>query len=243
MILVRPAHQRFKRSTRSSGGQDLAHGERRGGRRRHQGQGHRGRDYARAAPCVSSTCSSPRATACRPAPGRPGDRADAREAWWRCTTGRSPPRAKDRTGGANSCSACPPSKGRKRRSTPTLHVSRLSSRVLVVDDNVDTAEGTALSKLLKLLGHDVMMAHDGGKAAIEAARAHRPEICAPGHRIARHERYMKSRASSAKRKCWQVRPSSPSPATAVRTTFNARPMGSTTSPPSDYDSLMNLFAR
>ncbi len=61
----------------------------------------------------------------------------------------------------------------KRRSTPTLHVSRLSSRVLVVDDNVDTA--TALSKLLKLLGHDVMMAHDG-KAAIEAARAHRPEI-------------------------------------------------------------------
>ena len=45
--------------------------------------------------------------------------------------------------------------------------------MLVVDDNVDTATG--LSRLLKLLGHDVQVAHDG-KAAIEAARAHRPEI-------------------------------------------------------------------
>jgi signal transduction histidine kinase len=47
------------------------------------------------------------------------------------------------------------------------------SRVLVVDDNVDTAK--ALAKLLKLLGHDVKMAHDG-LAAIEEARIHRPEI-------------------------------------------------------------------
>ena len=52
-------------------------------------------------------------------------------------------------------------------------VARQSSRVLVVDDNLDTARG--LSRLLKLLGHDVRMAHDG-KDAIEAARAHRPEI-------------------------------------------------------------------
>ena len=52
-------------------------------------------------------------------------------------------------------------------------VARQSSRVLVVDDNLDNVRG--LSRLLKLLGHDVQVAHDG-KAAIEVARAHRPEI-------------------------------------------------------------------
>jgi CheY-like chemotaxis protein len=45
--------------------------------------------------------------------------------------------------------------------------------VLVVDDNVDSARG--LSRLLKLLGHDVRTFHDG-RAAVEGARAHRPEI-------------------------------------------------------------------
>jgi PAS domain S-box-containing protein len=52
-------------------------------------------------------------------------------------------------------------------------VARQSSRVLVVDDNRDTASG--LSRLLKLIGHDVQVAHDG-PTAIEKARAHRPEI-------------------------------------------------------------------
>ena len=52
-------------------------------------------------------------------------------------------------------------------------VARQSSRVLVVDDNIDNARG--LSRLLKLLGHDVQVAHDG-QAAVEVARAHRPEI-------------------------------------------------------------------
>jgi CheY-like chemotaxis protein len=52
-------------------------------------------------------------------------------------------------------------------------VARQGSRVLVVDDNIDTARG--LAKLLKLLGHDVRVAHDG-PAALEAARAHRPEV-------------------------------------------------------------------
>src|SRR5262249_12685632 len=47
------------------------------------------------------------------------------------------------------------------------------SRVLVVDDNVDTANG--LSRLLKLLGHDVRVAHDG-PAALEAARSYCPEV-------------------------------------------------------------------
>ena len=45
--------------------------------------------------------------------------------------------------------------------------------MLVVDDNADTASG--LSRLLKRLGHDVRVAHDG-RSALEAARAHRPEV-------------------------------------------------------------------
>jgi signal transduction histidine kinase len=45
-------------------------------------------------------------------------------------------------------------------------------RILVVDDNVDTARG--IVRLLKLLGNDAMDVHDG-PAAIEAARAFRPD--------------------------------------------------------------------
>jgi len=52
-------------------------------------------------------------------------------------------------------------------------VARRSSRILVVDDNVDTAAG--LAKLLKLLGHEVAVSHDG-ESAIEVARAHNPEV-------------------------------------------------------------------
>jgi PAS domain S-box-containing protein len=52
-------------------------------------------------------------------------------------------------------------------------LARQGSRVLVVDDNTDLAR--SVSKLLRFLGHDVRVAHDG-PAAIEAARAHRPEI-------------------------------------------------------------------
>jgi PAS domain S-box-containing protein len=46
-------------------------------------------------------------------------------------------------------------------------------RILVVDDNVDTA--TSLAMLLKLSGHDVATAHTGPDA-IKAAQAHRPEV-------------------------------------------------------------------
>jgi CheY-like chemotaxis protein/two-component sensor histidine kinase len=53
------------------------------------------------------------------------------------------------------------------------YVARQRSRMLVVDDNVDTARG--LAKLLRLLGHDVQVAFDG-PGAIELARAYRPEI-------------------------------------------------------------------
>jgi len=48
-----------------------------------------------------------------------------------------------------------------------------TSRILVVDDNVDTARGMA--RLLTLLGHDVKTAHDGSEA-IGVARAHKPEV-------------------------------------------------------------------
>jgi CheY-like chemotaxis protein len=51
--------------------------------------------------------------------------------------------------------------------------SRRQSRVLVVDDNIDAAKG--LEKLLKLLGHEVEVAHDG-PSAISLARLHRPDI-------------------------------------------------------------------
>jgi PAS domain S-box-containing protein len=47
------------------------------------------------------------------------------------------------------------------------------SRILVVDDNVDTARGMA--RLLKLIGHDVATANDGLEA-LEVARLQEPEF-------------------------------------------------------------------
>ena len=46
-------------------------------------------------------------------------------------------------------------------------------RVLVVDDNADSAE--SLSLLLELMGHTVRTAHDG-EEALEQAEAFRPEL-------------------------------------------------------------------
>lgn len=46
-------------------------------------------------------------------------------------------------------------------------------RILVVDDNVDSAD--SLAKVLHLLGNDVVTAHDGAQA-FEAARTFRPEV-------------------------------------------------------------------
>jgi CheY-like chemotaxis protein len=48
-----------------------------------------------------------------------------------------------------------------------------SRRVLIVDDNVDLANG--LARLLGLLGHSVHVAHDGSEA-IEAARLFVPQV-------------------------------------------------------------------
>ena len=47
------------------------------------------------------------------------------------------------------------------------------ARILVVDDNVDTARG--MTRLLKLIGHTTATAHSGPEA-IEVARRHRPEV-------------------------------------------------------------------
>ena len=46
-------------------------------------------------------------------------------------------------------------------------------RILVVDDNMDSAR--TLARLLRLLGHEARMAHDGGEA-VETAERYRPEL-------------------------------------------------------------------
>ena len=46
-------------------------------------------------------------------------------------------------------------------------------RVVVVDDNVDAAE--SLAELLRLVGHEVHVTHDG-PAGLEAARSLRPDV-------------------------------------------------------------------
>ena len=56
---------------------------------------------------------------------------------------------------------------------PPMPSSNGSRRVLVVDDNVDSAESLAV--LLRLYGHDVRLAHDG-EAALEEARSFRPDV-------------------------------------------------------------------
>jgi PAS domain S-box-containing protein len=56
------------------------------------------------------------------------------------------------------------------RAEPTPAVGR---RVLVVDDNLDSAE--SLATLLRVTGYDALIAHDG-VGAIEAAERHRPDV-------------------------------------------------------------------
>ena len=68
-----------------------------------------------------------------------------------------------------------------------------AQRILVVDDNADSAESLAV--LLQMSGHEVYTAHDG-EAAIEAADAHRPDVVlldiglpkVNGHDVCRHIR-------------------------------------------------------
>ena len=68
--------------------------------------------------------------------------------------------------------ATKPAVSRVKESAPEEPVSR-RARILVVDDNIDTARG--MVRLLKLIGHDVATAHDG-HAAFELAREFGPEV-------------------------------------------------------------------
>jgi CheY-like chemotaxis protein len=56
---------------------------------------------------------------------------------------------------------------------PDVKTKPKGSRILVVDDSVDSAE--TLAELLRIWGHDVRMAHDGAEA-VEAAREYKPEV-------------------------------------------------------------------
>ena len=55
----------------------------------------------------------------------------------------------------------------------TIQPSAARCRVLVVDDNVDSAQ--SLAKLLKLFGHDVQLAYDG-PSGLQAAQTMRPDV-------------------------------------------------------------------
>lgn len=56
---------------------------------------------------------------------------------------------------------------------PPTYRGSARRRILVVDDNVDAAQSLGL--LLRQLGHDAQVAHDG-HAALEAARMNRPHV-------------------------------------------------------------------
>ncbi len=87
----------------------------------------------------------------------------------------------------------PLARGRPRRTAARAGSSRPGSKILVVDDNLDTAG--ALAGLLELSGFEVRSAHDG-REALDAARAHRPgaillDIGLPGmdgYQVAEHLR-------------------------------------------------------
>jgi PAS domain S-box-containing protein len=78
------------------------------------------------------------------------------------------PRASE---GTQESSNDPPA--RRDQPAPVIAPSPRPLRLLVVDDNVDAA--TTLATLLRLLGHEVAVAHDGPGALATAART-RPEL-------------------------------------------------------------------
>jgi CheY-like chemotaxis protein len=55
----------------------------------------------------------------------------------------------------------------------STHVANGSRRVLIVDDNIDSAESMAV--LLRLQDHEVRLAHDG-EAAVDEARSFLPDV-------------------------------------------------------------------
>ena len=148
------------------------------------------------------------------------------------------------TGGASSssaCRSCPrprPVPSRRQQTaapapTPTPapedRASAPSRRVLVVDDNVSSAQSLAM--VLKLEGYDVQVAHDGGRRARGGSEIP-SRSRADGHRPAGHGRLRSWRAGSARSRTWEraSRSWSPSPATP-RTRLAAvpaRPASTTT---------------
>ena len=127
-------------------------------------------------------------------------------------------------GGTSSPSGCrsPPTRPGRAPSRPPPPPAT-GARILVVDDNVDTARGTA--RLLQLAGHDVRVAHDG-RQALEIAHGHRPrfillDIGLPGmdgYEVARQLRGDPRHRDAS---------SSPSPATARTITASPRRRDST----------------
>jgi CheY-like chemotaxis protein/two-component sensor histidine kinase len=71
--------------------------------------------------------------------------------------------------------AVPETAGLKPQDAPVPQETKqgASRRILVVDDSVDTAESLAM--ILRLLGHEVTVAHTGTKA-LETAQAIRPDV-------------------------------------------------------------------
>jgi CheY-like chemotaxis protein len=59
------------------------------------------------------------------------------------------------------------------RRKPVDHVSPDRRRVLVVDDNLDSAD--TMAELVRIWGYDVRTAHDG-PAALDCARSFRPDV-------------------------------------------------------------------
>ena len=89
--------------------------------------------------------------------------------------------ARGRAGAASSSSDCPPSTACREPAVgcpgagrPRTEGEIPGRRILVVDDNVDAADG--LGRLLsRLWGQEVRVAYDG-PAALEVARSFRPEV-------------------------------------------------------------------
>ena len=67
----------------------------------------------------------------------------------------------------------PPEDQERHEPTTAPATAALTRRILIVDDNQDTAE--SMARLLQYSGHEVQTAYDG-PSAIEAARAHRPDV-------------------------------------------------------------------
>ncbi len=102
----------------------------------------------------------------RPDPGETPGRAARRQRWRR--------RAKGSARAANSWCTCPSRVAAvTAEPPPTARPAGPSRRVLVVEDNADTA--ATLSALLSISGHETRVAHDG-EEGIKQAESFRPDI-------------------------------------------------------------------